>query len=101
MFRVIAGVMERRNQQDAEHGGPHHDDTRTWGDWTRFVMKFNDRAAQAISHHDFEDQMFHVAALAVAAIQSSRRIAPEPCNACLGDAGVQHTCRHPTVRNPK
>ena len=25
LVRVIAGVMERRNQQDAEHGGPHHD----------------------------------------------------------------------------
>lgn len=70
---VIKDVIIQRTIQDLKWGGPPHDDTHTWGDWTLYIAKFSDRGANAISHPDFEQQMVHVAALAVAAIQSSRR----------------------------
>lgn len=90
---AFARVLRRRIQQDRQWGGPGHDDTHTWGDWTRYIIKFNDRGAHAINHADFEQQMEHIAALAVAAIQSSqRKRAPLPCECCLGDASKQHTC---------
>ena len=71
-------ITECRGKQDARHGGPDHDDTHTWGEWTSFIMKYNDRAAISISHAEFESNLIHVAALAIAAIQSSRRKMPRP-----------------------
>jgi hypothetical protein len=54
---------------------------------------------------NFEQQMEHIAALAVAAIQSSqRKRAPLPCECCLGDASKQHTCTSgfsPSNEGPK
>jgi len=71
--RIVMELKLLRAAQDEQWGGPEHDDTHTWGDWTWFIIKFNDRATQAISHDDFEYQMKQVMGLAVAAIQSSRR----------------------------
>jgi hypothetical protein len=71
--KIIGELYERRQAQDYEHGGPDHDDLHTWGDWSGFCQKFVSRSLQAISHADFERDMLHIAALAVAAIESSRR----------------------------
>ena len=78
---VIAKVIERRAQQDAKHGGPAHDDTHTQVEWCRFIAAYNWHAYHESPMHDekempaeyFQDTMFDVAALAVAAIESSRR----------------------------
>ena len=82
---VAAEIMDRRDRQDAEHGGPAHDDTHAPGDWIGFIrrqttlalgelIKAVDRGGGTPDRMDFyEDKLLDVAALAVAAIQSSRR----------------------------
>lgn len=77
LARVMAEVMARREKQDAEHGGPNHDDTHYYYDWWSFIGKFQERAYEAGMNSQweaYEDAMLDIAALAVAAIQSSRRI---------------------------
>ena len=89
--RVLAEVRVRREEQDEQHGGPEHDDTHTPIDWDCLVQKALLRAGvNAIAmaapprtdgfisaYRDpatnYEDALLDVAALAVAAIQSSRR----------------------------
>jgi hypothetical protein len=72
-------LKERRDKQDAEHGGPEHDDTHTPGQWVSYIRQFAGRAEYQsqfpddLSRDRYEDNLFDVAALAVAAIQSSRR----------------------------
>ena len=71
---VVAEVMERREKQDARHGGPEHDDTHTPSDWRVFIGLYNRVSAEYESEPEIrEDKLLDVAALAVAAIQSSRR----------------------------
>ena len=72
--KLFYELWQRRCKQDAKHGGPSHDDTHTPEEWCGFVEEFNARALSARTDAEqFEDYMFDVAALAVAAIQSSRR----------------------------
>ena len=66
-------IEERRNKQDAKHGGPAHDDTHSIGDWLQFVRNYLFRIDPYCSPEHNEDNWFDVAALAVSAIQSSRR----------------------------
>lgn len=73
-------------ENDAKHGGPEHDDTHTPFDWRDFIRTKNGEAIDEwtqIFHPDYrivaaaaeryEDKLFDVAALAIAAIRSSRR----------------------------
>lgn len=62
-------IMHEREKQDAEWGGPDHDDEHTPLDWTSYIEK---HAGKALSQH-FRQQMIRVAALAVAAIESYDR----------------------------
>lgn len=74
---VIADVIARRKAQDTEHGGPAHDDTHYYYDWCSFIGKFRERAYGAGMNSQwecYEDAMIDIAALAIAAIQSSRRV---------------------------
>ena len=77
--RIVMELKERRDKQDAEHGGPEHDDTHTPGQWVSYIRQFAGRAEYQsqfpddLSRDRYEDNLFDVAALAVAAIQSSRR----------------------------
>ena len=83
--RVLAEVRVRREEQDDQHGGPAHDDTHTPGEWVGFIrrqtalamgefIKAVDRGRGTPDRLDFyESKLLDVAALAVAAIQSSRR----------------------------
>jgi hypothetical protein len=75
-LRIAAEVRERRAEQDKQWGGPKHDDEHFPADWVRYIRK---AARQAMTREapqeaeGFEDYMLDVAALAVAAIESSRR----------------------------
>ncbi len=71
---VFADIARRRDAQDVEYGGPDHDDRHLAAEWLRFIDKFRDRAGIAInSGADYEDHLLNIAALACAAIESSRR----------------------------
>ena len=75
---IWAEVFRRREAQDAQWGGPAHDDTHARSEWCGFIRKFLYRAENAGPNAEpgwgfFESSMTHVAALAIAAIQSSRR----------------------------
>ena len=80
MYQEILGpeLTRYRSEQDAKHGGPEHDDTHTPGDWIRFIREYVEAASDNILCQDrpemFEENLIHVAALAVAAVQSIRRI---------------------------
>lgn len=65
-------VEAERRAQDAEWGGPDHDDERTVGSWLEVLQKHWAKAnAAPIDHHEplFRHQMVRVAALAVATIE--------------------------------
>jgi hypothetical protein len=80
-----------RVAQDKQWGGPEHDDTHGYTDWCEYVQKFINRAKlnamEPLGHPggpgwissmrypqtNFEHNLVCIAALAVAAIQSSRR----------------------------
>lgn len=91
-YMAILGpeLTKRREEQDASHGGPKHDDTHTPEDWCRFIQDYAYRARIAAiqgsevsdslvpiqanpDHAEYENRMFDVAALAISAILSSRR----------------------------
>lgn len=86
LTHILVEIEDRRIKQDAKHGGPEHDDTHTPFDWVRFIRLFASRADSEIPPGAlwnescdkslagrYEDNLIDVAALAVAAIQSSRR----------------------------
>ena len=63
-----------RLAQDLAHGGPEHDDMHTPVEWRVFIQIYNNRAEEYASEPGIrESKLLAVAALAVAAIQSSRR----------------------------
>lgn len=67
-------LFDRRAEQDLQWGGPIHDDTHTPEEWWMFIAKCNgDAEANASDPEIWEDKLIDVAALAVAAIKSSRR----------------------------
>ena len=77
-FRDILGpeIKTERIRQAAQWGGPGHDDGHDRCDWVRMIERFTalaDRPGNAAAFEIFEAQMMKVAALAIAAVQSSRR----------------------------
>ncbi len=86
---LASELIEERKRQDVQWGGSTHDDEHEEHDWPDFIDKFTHRAKTAgwFINHDggevqfsggepravFETNMLKVAALAIAAIQSSRR----------------------------
>lgn len=81
-YEAILGPMliRCRTAQDAEHGGPAHDDTHTPGEWAEFIRKFAGRAeyqgqfvdnAEAVAR--YQEYMIAVAGLAISAVLSSQR----------------------------
>ena len=66
---VLAEVRVRREEQDDQHGGPAHDDTHRLTDWVGYIQN----ELSWVRSENCEDKLLDIAALAVAAIQSSRR----------------------------
>lgn len=76
MTGAYRDVRQRRLEQDAEQGGPTHDDTNVPEDWLRLILKFYRRGYDAASTQDlagFRDCLIHVAALAIAGVESHDR----------------------------
>ena len=78
---IFAEILRCRAAQDAKWGGPEHDDTHTRADWCQFIQKFRNRAelvGEGCANSTdrilgFEQNMIHIASLAIAALESSRR----------------------------
>ncbi|MGP0071225.1 MAG: hypothetical protein ACLPWF_04745 [Bryobacteraceae bacterium] len=71
---IFGEISRERQAQDAEWGGAAHDDEHGPMDWCSFVDRQRLLAQNANSLREFEIRMVKVAALAVAAIESSRRL---------------------------
>jgi hypothetical protein len=81
-FLSILGpeIEKRRQVQDAEHGGPAHDDIHTPFEWVGFIDRFarlSERRWLTGDRIGYESALIDVAALAVSAILSSRRVRSE------------------------
>ena len=84
--RVLTELFARRDKQDAEWGGPEHYYRHSRADWCRSIHQYLADASVAFYGDSdvqylasvFEDKMLDVAALAVAAVQSSRRKQSDP-----------------------
>lgn len=70
---IFEALMIRREKQDAEYGGPGHDDQHTQAEWIAMIIRYSQR--NITGKVSFEDAMLDVAALAFAAIESQARIA--------------------------
>lgn len=71
MSNPYEDIFSERMAQNAEYGGPKHDDTHSEADWINFLYKHLDRAND--NSGDYRYQLVRVAALCVAAIQSHDR----------------------------
>ena len=65
-------VMAERNRQDAQWGGPEHDDCHSPGEWLQYI---DHQKSLALKKDDAEyrSRMVKIAALALAAIDSNDR----------------------------
>jgi len=75
-------IRQERNRQDVQWGGKRHDDTHTVYEWIRFIEHQLDGCANAVDAAEYESRMVKVAALAVAAIESQRRINSKAVSRC-------------------
>lgn len=74
---IFGEISAERRRQDEEWGGSAHDDSHELFEWGEFIRKQNNAAIGNFSKpQEFEARMVKVAALAVAAIESSRRQRP-------------------------
>jgi hypothetical protein len=80
MEEVLQEIREERARQDAEWGGPEHDDQHTPGDWVHIIYGLTSQANPPGPGDlaGFRKKMVQVAATAVAAVESLDR-----CT-CLG-----------------
>jgi len=82
---VLDDIARERERQDAQWGGPNHDDGHTPRDWSVFRRKFEGRVLASIaSEHmtvyepaDARNALVKIAALAVAQIEALDRKHPE------------------------
>ena len=72
---IVAEIERERAAQDRQWGGPTHDDSHNRLDWCEYIRKQAGLALRATNGREFEERMIKAAALAVAAIESSRRCA--------------------------
>lgn len=73
---VLGEVAEERDRQDAEWGGPAHDDTNSSSDWAAYRKKFEVRARSAANRTNMRESLVKIAALAVAEIEAIDRMHP-------------------------
>jgi hypothetical protein len=73
MERIFTEIRDKRAYQDGKWGGPEHDDTvETEDSWIEYINEYASGKGRA-EGRAFRERMIHVAALAVAAIQSHDR----------------------------
>lgn len=73
---VLSDIAVERLKQDVRWGGSGHDDTHGSHDWLAFILKHSGRAVTwPFNLATFRRQMVRVAALAIAAIEWSDRLA--------------------------
>ena len=71
---IFDEIIAERAAQDEQWGGKAHDDSHDRFEWCCYISKQNSRADIASANGPlFEARMIKVAALAVAAVESSRR----------------------------
>lgn len=83
---AIQSVLEERRRQDAQWGGPEHDDAHDIEDWFVFIDRQLDAARELIGNLDGSDadlraRFVKIAALAVAACEVMDRAHPEAISA--------------------
>lgn len=67
---IFAEIENERQTQDAQWGGPAHDDKHTSYDWIAYIVRHTGKAVfWPWDAQGFRKQMVRVAALAVAAIE--------------------------------
>jgi hypothetical protein len=74
--RIVAEVIGERERQDAQWGGPEHDDRHLANDWVAIIVRHLGLAADDAAATDperFRRQLVRVAAVAVAALESFDR----------------------------
>lgn len=74
---VTAELAMERALQDAQWGGPEHDDQHTPHDWAQYIH--NQLSMMFHREGEERDRFIKVAALAVAAVQSIDRKNPQAC----------------------
>ena len=68
---VLLDMIDERRRQDAQWGGPEHDDTHSSDDWFKYISYQIDRARYDT---DKRSRLIKIAALATAAVESFDRI---------------------------
>lgn len=70
---VLQDILAERASQDAQWGGPAHDDEHFIEDWLDFIEKQTQTARVVIDYDDRNKRLVKIAALAIAALESRRR----------------------------
>lgn len=71
--QIVEEIVRERIVQDQQWGGGSHDDKHDQHDWCEYISYQADYVSDNITAVAFEERMVKIAALAVAAVQSSRR----------------------------
>lgn len=71
--KLYAAIELERQRQDAEWGGPAHDDEHSIQEWVGFIDRQSDAIYRTRDAGEARSRLVKVAALAVAAIESSER----------------------------
>jgi hypothetical protein len=79
--KIFMEVLAERQAQDAQWGGPAHDDEHSGWDWNRYIQ-YQLRCAESILHGvpgpkpegTWRGRMIKIAALAIAAVESRDRV---------------------------
>lgn len=84
---IVLDIFAERDRQDAQWGGPEHDDGHTAHDWLRYIghqaqrahdETLSDDRTQLVDPEHYRQRLVKIAALAVAALESHDRSHPRP-----------------------
>lgn len=73
MSKVFSELVLERAVQDAEWGGPAHDDRHDWYDWRQFLYKQMTALSMEYNDDRRRKRFVKIAALAMAAVESIDR----------------------------
>lgn len=69
---VMMGVNAERLRQDAQWGGPAHDDTHSDEDWLNFITKQAGKVSNS-TKSNYRERLVKIASLAIAGLESMDR----------------------------